>query len=99
MSGLAAPLAAVVSALALGVGGVVLLTVRSWRTALGVLLELLVAAGLLRLPGGRSWPALATAVAVIVLRRVLWAGLGTPAPADHQPSGGPGPPGGPPPAG
>lgn len=78
MSGVAILLATVVSALALGVGGVVLLTVRSWRTALQVLLELLVAAGLLRLVGGRSWPALATAAAVIALRRLLWAGLGTP---------------------
>ena len=76
MSGVAVLLATVVSALALGVGGVVLLTVRSWRTALQVLLELLVAAGLLRLVGGRSWPALATAVAVIALRRLLWADLG-----------------------
>ncbi|WP_328347382.1 hypothetical protein [Micromonospora sp. NBC_00421] len=78
MSGVAVFLATVVSALALGVGGVVLLTVRSWRTALRVLLELLVAAGLLRLLGGRSWPALATAAAIIALRRLLWAGLGPP---------------------
>ncbi|MEU1753143.1 hypothetical protein ABZ436_10855 [Micromonospora matsumotoense] len=78
MSGVAVLLATVVSALALGVGGVVLLTVRSWRTALRVLLELLVAAGLLRLLGGRSWSALATAAAIIALRRLLWAGLSPP---------------------
>ncbi|MFI9639717.1 hypothetical protein ACIG87_06560 [Micromonospora sp. NPDC051925] len=75
MTGVAVVLATVVSALALGVGGTVLLTARSWRTALRVLLDLLVAAGLLRLVGGRSWAALATAAAIIGLRQLLWAGL------------------------
>ncbi|WP_431924275.1 hypothetical protein [Micromonospora wenchangensis] len=81
MTDLAVPLATVVSTLALGVGGVVLLTVGSWRTALRVLLDLLVAAGLLRLAGGPGWPALASAVAVVVLRRMLWSGLDPASPA------------------
>ncbi|MFY1622896.1 hypothetical protein ACN268_06795 [Micromonospora sp. WMMD735] len=75
MTGVAVLLATGVSALALGVGAVTLLTTRSWRTALRVLLDLLVAAGLLRLAGGRSWSALATAAAVVVLRHLLGAGL------------------------
>ncbi|MFY1682435.1 hypothetical protein ACN265_12935 [Micromonospora sp. WMMD730] len=75
MTGVAVLLATGVSALALGVGAVALLTTRSWRTALRVLLDLLVAAGLLRLAGGRSWSALATAAAVVVLRHLLSAGL------------------------
>ncbi|MFC8619079.1 hypothetical protein ACFT9M_22040 [Micromonospora purpureochromogenes] len=77
-------LAGVATALALGSGAVVLLTVRSGRTALRVLLDLLVAAGLLRLAVGSGWTALATAAAIILLRQLLWAGLAaappTPAP-------------------
>ncbi|MEU4715369.1 hypothetical protein AB0F73_17160 [Micromonospora purpureochromogenes] len=76
-------LADVATALALGSGAVVLLTVRSWRTALRVLLDLLVAAGLLRLAVASGWTALATAAAIILLRQLLWAGIaaGPPAPA------------------
>ncbi|WP_422756193.1 hypothetical protein [Micromonospora sp. WMMD708] len=80
MTGVAVLLATGVSALALGVGAVALLTTRSWRTALRVLLDLLVAAGLLRLAGGRSWSALATAAAVVLLRHLLGAGLTAPPP-------------------
>ncbi|WP_346533605.1 hypothetical protein [Micromonospora sp. DPT] len=76
-------LASVATALALGAGAVVLLTARSWRTALRVLLDLLVAASLLRLAAESGWMALATAAAVILLRQLLWAGIaaGPPAPA------------------
>ncbi|WP_446209930.1 hypothetical protein [Micromonospora sp. IBSANI012] len=74
-------LAGVATALALGSGAVVLLTVRSGRTALRVLLDLLVAAGLLRLSVGSGWAALATAAAIILLRQLLWAGLAAAPPA------------------
>ncbi|MEU4569256.1 hypothetical protein [Micromonospora sp. NPDC023956] len=53
----------------------VLLTSGSWRTALRVLLDLLTAAGLLRLSGAPGWGALAGAAAVVALRRLLWVAL------------------------
>lgn len=70
------------TALAFVAGLAALLTTGSWRAALRVLLDLLVAAGLLRLALGRGWPALATAAAVVLLRHLLWAALaaGSPAP-------------------
>ncbi|MBQ0896356.1 hypothetical protein KBX37_25240 [Micromonospora sp. U56] len=74
-------LADLATALALGSGAVVLLTVRSWRTALRVLLDLLVAAGLLRLAVGSGWTGLATAAAIILLRQLLWAGIAAGPPA------------------
>ena len=43
--------------------------------ALGVLLDFLLAAGLLRLTGQPGWSALAVAAAVVALRRLLGAGL------------------------
>ncbi|MEV4482453.1 hypothetical protein [Micromonospora coxensis] len=73
-------LADTVTALALCCGALLLVTARSWRTALRVLLDLLVAAGLLRLTAGQGWSALAAAAAVILLRQLLWAGLARPAP-------------------
>ena len=46
---------------------------RTWqlRQALPVLLELLMAAGLLRLAHDATWRAIATAAAVVVLRKVV----------------------------
>ncbi|MGB2567324.1 hypothetical protein ACPFP2_02545 [Micromonospora citrea] len=73
-------LATTVTGLALCCGALVLVTARSWRTALRVLLDLLVAAGLLRLTVGQGWSALASAGAVILLRQLLWAGLAGPTP-------------------
>ncbi|WP_207921463.1 hypothetical protein [Micromonospora sp. KC721] len=84
-----------VTGLALLCGAVVLVTVRSWRAALRVLLDLLVAAGLLRLAVDSGWDALATAAVIILLRRLLWAGLAAPVPV-LGPGGGPS---GPPPGG
>ena len=45
--------------------------------ALSVLLDLLMAAGLLRLVGQPTWQALATAAAIILLRRLIGFGLRT----------------------
>ncbi|MEH0846126.1 hypothetical protein V6U81_27475 [Micromonospora sp. CPCC 205711] len=70
--------AAVLTGAALLAAAVVLVTSGSWRTALRVLLDLLLAVGLLRLASGRSWTALATAAAIILLRQLLWAGLSAP---------------------
>ncbi|MGC5019100.1 hypothetical protein [Micromonospora sp. DT47] len=68
-------LAVLVTGAALLAGATVLCTGGSWRMALRVLLDLLVAVGLLRLTSGPGWTALATAAAIIVLRRLLWAAL------------------------
>ncbi|WP_205347111.1 hypothetical protein [Pseudonocardia broussonetiae] len=64
-----------VVAAALVSAAVVLIRTRDGRRALPVLLDLLTAAGLIRLAGPPSWPVLATTAIVIVLRRLLTAGL------------------------
>ena len=70
-------IAVLVTAAALVSSLVVLLATRRPAVALPVFLDLLVAAGLLRLVGDPGWPALATAVAIIVLRRLIGLGLRT----------------------
>ncbi|WBB80854.1 hypothetical protein O7606_05570 [Micromonospora sp. WMMD882] len=80
-------LVAVVVAAALLCAAVALVTVRSWRTALRVLLDLLTAAGLLRLTDAQGWVDLAGAVAVVALRRLLWAALRPPRPGPGAGSG------------
>ena len=72
-----ATLALLVTAAALAAGLVALLATRRPATALPVFLDLLVAAGLLRLVGEPSWQALATAAAILVLRRLIGFGLRT----------------------
>ncbi|MEV6813344.1 hypothetical protein [Micromonospora sp. NPDC051296] len=54
---------------------VALVATGSWPTALRVLLDMLVAAGLLRLTGNESWPDLAAVAAIVVLRLVLRSAL------------------------
>ncbi len=66
---------------ALAAGGIVLAALvlavfRRLLPALHVLLDLLLAAGLLRLSADTSWDALAVAAAVVVLRQLLTHGLG-----------------------
>ena len=73
----AGTLALAVTAAALLAGLVALATTRRPAAALPVFLDLLVAAGLLRLVGQPSWQALATAAAVILLRRLIGFGLRT----------------------
>jgi hypothetical protein len=73
----AGTLALLVTAAALLAGLVALVATRRPAAALPVLLDLLVAAGLLRLVGTPSWSALATAAAVILLRRLIGVGLRT----------------------
>jgi hypothetical protein len=72
-----ATLALLVTAAALAAGLVALLATRRPAAALPVLLDLLVAAGLLRLVGQPSWQAPATAAAILVLRRLIGFGLRT----------------------
>ncbi|MEV0329397.1 hypothetical protein AB0H63_23560 [Micromonospora echinospora] len=64
---------------------VVLLTSGSWRAALRILLDLLTAAGLLRLGGAQGWAALAAVAAIVALRRLLWAALAASEPTDGAP--------------
>lgn len=72
----------VVVGAALSGAAVALLTAGSWRTALRILLDLLTAAGLLRLTGARGWADLAGVAAIVALRQVLWAALTPDRPAD-----------------
>ncbi|MGI5520774.1 hypothetical protein ACQEUX_07445 [Micromonospora sp. CA-259024] len=67
-----------VTALAMIAGVVTVLSTGALRTAVRVLLDLLTAAGLLRLAGDPSWNSLAGAVAIIALRQLLGAALGAP---------------------
>ncbi|MEU5962370.1 hypothetical protein ABZ777_14280 [Micromonospora parva] len=69
-----------VTALALVAGVVTTLSVRALRSGVRVLLDLLTAAGLLRLAGDPGWNGLAGAVAIIALRQLLGAALSRPAP-------------------
>jgi len=72
---LAGTLALLVTAAALVAGLVALVATRRPTAALPVLLDLLVAAGLLRLVGDPGWQVLATAAAILVLRRLIGFGL------------------------
>ncbi|MCI4065900.1 hypothetical protein MRQ36_26455 [Micromonospora sp. R77] len=75
------------TALAFVAGLTALATTGAWRAALRVLLDLLVAAGLLHLSLARSWSALGAAAAVVALRQVLWAAVaaGPPGPVRRSP--------------
>ncbi|MGI5211671.1 hypothetical protein [Plantactinospora sp. CA-290183] len=65
------PLVTALTALALGTAAVALLSTRSWRAALRVLLDLLTAAGLLRLAAAQTWTDLAAAAIVVALRQLV----------------------------
>ncbi|MFG1649872.1 hypothetical protein ACGFIE_08080 [Micromonospora sp. NPDC049275] len=65
----------VVTALALIVGVVTALCTGALRVAVRVLLDLLTAAGLLRLAGDPQWGGLAVAAAIVALRQLLAAAL------------------------
>jgi hypothetical protein len=77
LEGVASTLALLLTAAALLAGLVALGTTRRLAAALPVVLDLLVAAGLLRLVGEPGWPALATAAAIILVRRLIGFGLRT----------------------
>ena len=67
--------AAGATAAALAVGALVLVRTRRPAAALPVLLDLLLAAGLLRLAGDPDWRTIATAAAIVLLRRLIGIGL------------------------
>ncbi|GGM39840.1 hypothetical protein GCM10011608_25780 [Micromonospora sonchi] len=68
-------LSAVVTVLGAFVALVALVVTRSWPAALGVLLDMLVAAGLLRLVGEASLRELGAVAAIVVLRVLLRSAL------------------------
>ena len=71
MSALLQAAALLCTALGLLSAGIVLAALRDVRLGLKVLLEFLLAAGLLRLTDDPSWSQLAVAAIVVVLRRLL----------------------------
>jgi hypothetical protein len=64
-----------IAAAALVAGVLALARTRRPALALAVFLDLLLAAGLLRLAGDPGWPAIATAAAVVAVRRLIGVGL------------------------
>lgn len=86
--GLAADL---VTAAAVAMGAAVLVRTRQLSAALPVLLDLLLAAGLLRLTGEQSWSSLGAAAAIIAIRKLALAGVRVSTPGMALLVGGPGP--------
>jgi hypothetical protein len=90
MSALLQGAAAVVAVAALVAAMAVLVSSRQPALALRVLLDLLLAAGLLRLAAVDDWPGVLAAAAIVVVRRVVTvayrrgAGAATPAPPATQ---------------
>ncbi|MER7441147.1 MULTISPECIES: hypothetical protein [Micromonospora] len=82
-------LVAVVTGLALLSGAAVLVGSGRPLPAVRVLLDLLTAAGVLRLASGRSWDALAVAVFIILLRQLVWASLSNASPWPRRQSSAP----------
>ncbi|WP_435207858.1 hypothetical protein [Micromonospora sp. bgisy143] len=77
----------VVTALALVVGVVTAVCTGDVRVAVRVLLDLLTAAGLLRLAGDPAWGGLASTAAIVALRQLLAAALTLPPPWSRRQSG------------
>ena len=74
-SALVAALVPVVVAAGLALSALTLLSTRRMTTALPVLLDLLLAAGLLRLSATASWQAIASAAAIVVIRKLATLGI------------------------
>jgi hypothetical protein len=75
LSALVTALVPVVVAAALAVSALTLLSTRRIATALPVLLDLLLAAGLLRLSATASWQAIASAAAIVLIRKLATLGI------------------------
>jgi hypothetical protein len=75
LSGLVTVVSPLVVAGALLIGGVVLARTRSTPAALGVVLDLFLVVGLLRLSASASWQAILTAAAIVVIRKLVTLGL------------------------
>jgi hypothetical protein len=77
-------IADLVTAAAVIIGALVFTVTRRLTTALPVFLDLLLAAGLMRLSAGSSWAALATAATVVVIRKLVVLGLGSSVALRHR---------------
>ncbi len=75
LASLTGPAALAINAAALVVGALTLAVTRRPALALSVLLDLFLAAGLLRLAGEPSWQTIAMAAAIVGLRRLIGVGL------------------------
>lgn len=75
MHGLVQGAALLLTALGLLCGGLVLARSRDVRQALAVLLEFLLAAGLLRLVHGATYQGLATTALIVVIRKLVSLGF------------------------
>jgi hypothetical protein len=74
-AGLVAALAPMIALAAVVVAGLVLASTRRPTVALPVLLDLLLAAGLLRLTADLQWDAIASAALVVVIRKLASVGI------------------------
>jgi hypothetical protein len=86
LSALVASLVPLVIAAALAVSALTLLSTRRIATALPVLLDLLLAAGLLRLSATASWQAIASAAAIVLIRKLATLGITAARKARAQPA-------------
>ncbi|HYY11896.1 MAG TPA: hypothetical protein VE781_13225 [Kineosporiaceae bacterium] len=75
VAALVAGLVPLVVAAALLLSALALLTTRSLGAALPVLLDLLLAAGLLRLSATGSWQAIGSAAAIVLVRKLATLGI------------------------
>ena len=75
LSEITALMATAIGTAALVAGALTLLVTRRPALALSVLLDLLLAAGLLRLAGDPGWRSIAVAASIVALRRVIGFGL------------------------
>lgn len=75
MTDLIAAAAWIVAGLGVVLAAAVVAATRRLAIALSVLLDMLMAAGLLRLSADAAWSSLATAAAIVVLRKVVVAGI------------------------
>lgn len=69
--------ATALTAAAVVIAAAVWLTTRAWQPTMPVLLELLLAAGLLRLGATDSWRTIAAAAAIVAIRTVIRTGIRT----------------------
>lgn len=83
----AEPAATVVTAAAIMVAAGIWLRMRTWRPTMPVLLELLLAAGLLRLSADDNWRVIATAAAIVCIRSLVKTSVGNSDSAGATPQG------------
>ncbi len=76
MSSTIAYTALVVVVVGIALSAAVLASTRDLQAALPVLLDFMLAAGLLRLSATATWQAIASAAGIVVIRKIVVAGIG-----------------------